>query len=228
MRSQAERAFVWAGGTVFVASLIATAWLYTFHFGAAEPFHGWRPVAVDAVLLSIFASHHSVFARDAVKTRLARVIPGHLLRSVYVWVASLLLIAVCASWRRVGGELYRTSSVVYLCAVAADLVGVWLIAQSVRALSALELAGIRTAVRDEPLTYGGVYGFVRHPLYLGWMLIVFVTPHLTGDRLAFAVLTTAYLWIAIPWEERALERSHGNAYRQYKNRVRWRVVPGVY
>jgi len=228
MLSLFERAFVWTGGAIFVASLIVTAWLYTLQLGVTEPFHGWTPVIIDALLMTLFAAHHSVFARDAVKNGLARLIPDRLLRSVYVWVASLLLIAVCAGWQRVGGDLYRTAGPLYVCAVAIDLLGVWMIARSVRALSALELAGIRASEPGEPLTFNGVYGFVRHPLYLGWMLIVFVTPHMTGDRLAFALLTTVYLWIAIPWEERALERSHGEAYRRYKQQVRWRVVPGVY
>src|SRR5262249_41028582 len=74
----------------------------------------------------------------------------------------------------------------------------------------------------------GAYGLVRHPLYLGWILMVFGTPHLTGDRLLFAAVTSAYLLVAIPWEERSLEVAFGDAYRQYKQRVRWRVLPYVY
>src|SRR5262245_11638142 len=137
-----ERAFVWIGGALFVASLLVTAWLYTLRFAGTEPFNGWQPVMVDAVLLTVFAFHHSVFARDSVKGRLSLVIPDRLLRSVYVWVASLLLIVVCAGWQRVGGEVYRTSGLIYVGAVMVDLLGVWLIARSVRALSPLELAGI--------------------------------------------------------------------------------------
>jgi methanethiol S-methyltransferase len=228
MGSPAERAFVWTGGALFVGSLALTAWTFCIRFGAAEPFRGWYAIALDAVSLSIFACHHSLFARDAVKARLMRTVPGHLLRSVYVWVASLLLIALGVGWQTVGGELYRSAGVVYAACVAIDLLGVWLIARSVRALSALELAGIRPSTPSDELTFDGVYGFVRHPLYLGWMLITFVTPHMTGDRLVFALLTTAYLWVAMPWEERALERTHGDAYRRYKQHVRWRVVPGVY
>ena len=69
---------------------------------------------------------------------------------------------------------------------------------------------------------------MRHPLYLGWVLIVFGVSHLTGDRLAFAIITTAYLVVAIPWEERLLEDVFGDQYARYKQNVRWRLVPFVY
>jgi protein-S-isoprenylcysteine O-methyltransferase Ste14 len=58
--------------------------------------------------------------------------------------------------------------------------------------------------------------------------MVFGTGHLTGDRLAFAIMTTAYLFIAVPWEERSLEQAFADEYRTYKKHVRWRIVPYVY
>ena len=69
---------------------------------------------------------------------------------------------------------------------------------------------------------------VRHPLYSGWMLATFVTPHLTGDRLAFAALTSIYLVIAMPWEERSLRAAFGEAYARYAAEVAWRVIPFIY
>jgi protein-S-isoprenylcysteine O-methyltransferase Ste14 len=106
--------------------------------------------------------------------------------------------------------------------------GLWLIARSVSRIDALELAGIRSAARSETLQIAGPYRWVRHPLYLGWILLVFGTAHMTGDRLAFAVISTAYLLIAIPWEERSLRQAFGPAYADYQRAVHWRVVPFVY
>ena len=60
------------------------------------------------------------------------------------------------------------------------------------------------------------------------MLTVFGTTHLTGNRLAFAVISGGYLVAAIPFEERSLERAFGNQYRQYRQRVRWRILPFIY
>ena len=79
-----------------------------------------------------------------------------------------------------------------------------------------------------PLVTTGLYGFVRHPLYFSWMLLVFAAPYMTMTRLTFAVLSTSYLAIAIPFEERALIRVFGTQYREYQRRVRWRMLPGVY
>ena len=74
----------------------------------------------------------------------------------------------------------------------------------------------------------GLYGFVRHPLYFSWLLVVFGTPHMTMTRLTFAVVSSAYLGFAIPFEERGLIRVFGDDYRRYQRQVRWRMLPGVY
>jgi protein-S-isoprenylcysteine O-methyltransferase Ste14 len=112
-----------------------------------------------------------------------------------------------------------------------QLAGVWFTAQSAGAIDPLELAGIRQAARAESakgLQFGGPYRVVRHPIYLGWIMIVFGATRMTGDRLTFALLTTTYLLLAIPWEEQALEQSFGSEYLKYKQHVRWRVLPYIY
>ena len=223
-----ERSFVWAGGVAFVSALALTGWWFAVWLGRAMPFVGWAPVAYDALLFSIFAVHHSLLARPSMKAALARIVPERLLRSIYVWVASVLLVGVCLFWRPVGGEVIRVTGAGAILNAAAQLAGVILIALSVRAISALELAGIRPNRPAVGLQITGPYHLVRHPLYLGWVLVVFGAAHWTGDRLAFAVISTLYLVLAVPWEERSLEHEFGEAYRQYKRRVRWRIVPYVY
>jgi len=224
-----ERGFVWAGGAMFVASLAFTAWSYTMWLGKDRTLTGWMSIVIDGLLLTMFALHHSVFAREPIKNRLASLIPTRLLRSVYVWVASSLLFIMNWFWQPVGGTIYRVTGWPSWIFALVQLAGVAMIAQSARAIDPLELAGIRNPkVTDVELQTGGVYGLVRHPLYFGWALSVFGAAHMTGDRLTFAVLTTTYLLIAIPWEERSLEREFGQAYRLYKQAVRWRILPFVY
>jgi len=224
----ASRAFVWLGGGVFVASLAYCMWWYLFVLATVRPGLSWPALAIDVVLLSIFSVHHSVLAREGVKARIARRLPADLLRSVYVWTASLLLIVVCACWAPVGGDLYRIAGPWAVANAGIQLYGIWLIAQSVRGIDPLELAGIRRERARGPLQVGGPYALVRHPLYFGWVLAVFGAAHMTGDRLAFAALTTLYLVIAVPWEERSLVKSFGEDYRRYARRVRWRIVPFIY
>lgn len=222
-----DRAFVWTGGALFVASLTLCAWWYLVPLGRVTALDVWPALADDVVVFGIFALHHSLFARDAVKRGLAR-IPPQRLRSIYVWTASLLLALVCVLWRGIGGQLYDAAGAAAGAGVVVQLTGVALIARAVGRIDPLELAGIRAAQRPDALQMDGPYRLVRHPLYLGWMLAVFGTPHMTGDRLAFALLTSLYLVAAVPLEERSLRRSFGEAYTRYARDVRWRIIPLVY
>ena len=224
----AARVFVWLGGALFVTALGATAWCYAVVLARPLPRSGWGSFAVDAALMTIFALHHSVFARERIKDAVARRFPPALLRSLYVWVASVLLLLVCALWRPVGGEIYRAPGMLALALTALQLAGFWITARGVARIDPLELAGIRPPRQSEGLQVSGPYRWVRHPVYLGWALMVLGAAHMTGDRLAFAVLTTLYLVVAIPWEERALRRAFGDDYRQYMRRVRWRMLPFIY
>ena len=86
----------------------------------------------------------------------------------------------------------------------------------------------RPAAASKALQIDGPYHWVRHPVYLGWLLIVFGAAHLTRDRLAFATISSVYLFLAVPWEERALRQSYGQAYARYERQVKWRIIPFVY
>jgi protein-S-isoprenylcysteine O-methyltransferase Ste14 len=221
-----ERLIAWAGGAVFVASLALAAWWYGVWLGRAAPFAGWPPLASDATLFLVFAAHHSALARPSMQALVGRVCPARLLRTLYVWTASVLLIAVCLLWQPIGGDVYGTTRAPAYVHAALAAAGVLLIVLSVRAIDPLELAGIRPS--HSGLQIAGPYRLVRHPLYLGWMLVVFAPPHMTGDRLLFAIISSAYVLVAIPWEERTLEDTFGEAYVSYRRHVRWRVIPYVY
>jgi protein-S-isoprenylcysteine O-methyltransferase Ste14 len=229
-----SKLWAWTGGALFVAALAVTGWTFVRVWSADRAFAGAAAIGVDVGLLVLFAVHHSVFARTWAKRAVALAVPDRLMRSVYVWIASVLLIAVCLLWQPVGGTLYDDAGALRVAHVLVQLAGVWLIARAVGAIDALDLAGIRQVMTSRPspaaagLQVRGPYRLVRHPLYLGWVLIVFGPAHLTGDRLLFAVVTTAYLAIAVPWEERSLEAEFGDEYVRYRQHVRWRIVPYVY
>src|SRR6266536_777099 len=220
-------AFVWLGGAIFVGSLAFCAYTYAITWAAGAVFHP-AALAIDAALFSVFALHHSLFARDPVKRWLSRAVPESLLRSVYVWFASALLIAVCTAWQPVGGELYRHSGFPAVVHALVQLLGVLIIVAGVRVIDPLELAGIRQHPGPASLQIVGPYRWVRHPVYSGWVLLTFGAAHMTGDRLAFAAISTFYLLIAMPFEERSLRMSFGAAYDEYRRRVRYRIAPYVY
>jgi protein-S-isoprenylcysteine O-methyltransferase Ste14 len=211
-----------------VTSLLVCGWWFLVVLGRPNGDGGWPSLRFDLILFTIFALHHTIFARAGVKRALTALVPPHLLRSVYVWIASVLLILVCLLWRPIGGELYDATGWRAVAHAAVQAAGLLLIVQSVRAIDPLELAGIRPPANTGGLQMDGVYRLVRHPLYLGWILIVFGAAHMTRDRLFFAAISSLYLVLAIPWEERSLVAAFGDEYSRYQRLVRWRVIPFLY
>lgn len=222
-----ERLFRWAGGAAFVGALAFCAYTFVFVWSRDADFNG-AAIATDALLFTVFATHHSVFAREPVKRRITRLVTDRLLRSSYVWIASLLLMSVCGLWQTIGGEVYDVAGWRAAAHAGVQVAGLLLIAGAVRKIDALELAGIREHTEQQPLQITGPYRLVRHPIYLGWLLATFGAAHMTTDRLLFAGISALYLVIAMPIEERALRRYFGETYKGYADRVRWRVVPYIY
>jgi methanethiol S-methyltransferase len=224
------RLFVWLGGAIFVGSLSVCVWWFLVVLGRPARPAGAAPWIWDVLLFSTFAAHHTVFAREGVKRWLASAVPAELIRSVYVWTASLLLILVCLMWRPIGGELFDVRGWGAILLAVVQLAGVALIARAVATIDPLELAGIRIHASSGPEAFqvGGPYRLVRHPLYLGWLMATLGAAHMTGDRFLFALVTAAYLFAAVPFEERSLVRSFGDDYARYQRQVRWRIVPFIY
>jgi methanethiol S-methyltransferase len=233
--SAAARLWAWTGAAVFAGSLAYFLVRYATWFG--QPVDGAisiGAVVVDLLLFSAFALHHSVFARERVRAWVARSVPAGLERSHYVWMASVLFIGVCALWQPVAGVVWSVGPPAAWAIVAVQVAGLLLAFMSAAVIDVLDLAGVRTvpANRDHASTVEfkttGPYGWVRHPIYAGWFLLVFAVPTMTMTRLVFAVVSCVYVLIAIPFEERSLLRSAGDAYRHYMSRVRWKLLPGVY
>jgi hypothetical protein len=238
------------GGLLFfLESLLYFVYRYVVVFGreVSGPV-GPRAIAVDVTLFSVFALHHSLFARDGFRKLITRLV-GVLERSFYVWVASALFIAVCALWRPVAGVAWRVDQpgLAWLIATA-QIVGIWLSLRSAALIDIRELSGLKQVDNagrafsdagrvpsDSPEISGpsefntrGPYGWVRHPIYSGWFLIVLAVPTMTMTRLVFAVTSVLYLLIAIPFEERSLRRSSNGAYDRYMRQVPWKLVPRLF
>lgn len=228
------RALAWLGGGVFVASLGLFAWCYAVRYSRleADPAAGRAgAIATNLALFTVFALHHSVMARAGAKRWLTRHIPPALERTTYVWLGSLLFAWTCLAWQTVPGLLYRIQGPARYVCVGLQLIGGWLTFRSAGVIDALELAGIRQAMGWPTVpTFKviGPYHLVRHPIYLGWIVITFGTPTMTATTLTFAIISTLYLAVAIPFEERSLVETFGDEYRAYQARVRWRMVPWIY
>jgi protein-S-isoprenylcysteine O-methyltransferase Ste14 len=225
VNSAAKQAVRVLGLALFIASLALLAWWWARVAGHDRPGGGWTAAGANAALFTAFALHHSVLARSSAKRLVERLVPSEFVRTTYVVVASLLLGTVCVFWQPVGGLLFSATGVVAALLLSVQLLGVAIAVLAVRRISVRELAGLADPTMPDQLQSGGPYRLVRHPLYLGWVLFFFFTPHMTADRLLFAAISTLYLVIAMPFEEAALAKQFGNRYVQYRRSVRWRLIP---
>lgn len=232
-RSRAGVAVAWLGGAAFVAALAVYVHFFAVRLATPGP-PAWPPLpalAWNALLFAGFAAHHSVMARAGAKLWLARHLPAAYERTAYVWVAAILLVLVTRLWQRVPGVVYTLSGPGALALHGLQAFGVVLTVAAARVLRATDLAGIRQALGQDGRNDVRIvwpYTLVRHPIYLGWALTVLAAPTMTVDRLWWAAISTAYLVIATPWEERSLSAAVGPAYQAYCRQVRWRMVPGLY
>lgn len=182
---------------------------------------------INALLLGIFAVQHSVMARPAFKRWWTRIVPPAAERSTYVLFSSLALILLFALWEPMGGVIWSITNPTGQ-AIAWGLYGLgWaILLYATFAINHFDLFGLRqswAAFRGRepaPLKFvqPWIYRVVRHPLYVGWLLIVWATPVMTIAHLVFALLATGYILIGIQLEERDLADMHPE-YRDYKKRV---------
>ncbi len=187
-----------------------------------------RGIAIDAALLGLFAVQHSVMARKWFKERWTRIVPQALERSTYVLFSSAALLLVFWQWRPLGGVVWTVQNPVGRMVILALFAFGWsLVLVSTFLINHFDLFGLRQVwlvLRGKPyvaLHFGtpGPYRLVRHPLYVGWFFAFWMTPLITFAHLLFAIATTAYILIAIQFEERDLVREHGEAYEEYRRRV---------
>lgn len=173
-------------------------------------------VVIDAVLLSLFALHHSVLARPAVKQRWTRIVPAHLERSAYVLVASLLLALAFWQWRPIPHVVWEVHNVVGRSVLWTVFALGWVIVVAMTfAIDHFDLTGIsqvRYHVRGSApaapdLRVPLPYRIVRHPMMTGFLIAFFATPRMTAGHLLFAGLSGAYIVVAVHFEERDLART---------------------
>ena len=195
----------------------------------------WPALLIDAGLLLLFAVQHSVMARPAFKELLTQFIPEAAERSTYVLLSSVLLIALFAYWQPIGGVIWNFTNPLVRNAMCAIFgLGFALVFVATLLINHFDLFGMRQVALylvRKPYTYLEFrtplfYRYVRHPLYVGWLTFFWATPTMTGAHLLFAVLTSAYILMAIRWEERDLITVHGSKYLEYQKRVP-KLVPSL-
>jgi len=181
-------------------------------------------LAIDLGLLGLFAVQHSVMARPAFKRWWTRIVPEAAERSVYVLLSSLALVALFAWWQPIGGVIWNTEGLARAIVIGIYLFGWALLLYTTFLIDHFDLFGLRQVwnrIRgnsyEPPKFYTpSLYKVVRHPLYIGWLTIFWAAPTMTVAHLVFAITTTAYILIAIQFEEHDLVDAFGERYIEYR------------
>ncbi len=186
-----------------------------------------RALLIDLGLLLLFAIQHSVMARRGFKNLITRVVPVEVERSTYVLVSSVALLLLFWKWQPLGGTVWTIENSLGCGVLYGGYAFGWLLVLAATfAINHFDLFGLRQVWRhfqgqpQKKLRFATplFYKFVRHPLYVGWLCVFWITPTMTVTHLLFAVATTAYILVAIRFEERDLMREHPE-YAEYRRHV---------
>jgi len=200
--------------------------------GAAGPLGA--ALAIDTALLILFGLQHSLMARPGFKAWWTRFVPPPIERSTYVLASSAALIAIFAFWRPIPQPVWHTEGATAALLTAGLFAGVGMVLLSTLLIDHFDLFGLRQVVlhfRGQPyeekrFATPFLYKWIRHPLYVGWLMTFWIAPTMSAGHFLFALVMTAYILVAIPFEERDLLRALGEPYHRWRSRTP-RFVPRI-
>ena len=183
---------------------------------------------INFALIALFGIQHTVMARPAFKERWTKIVPKSIERSTYVLISSVLLILLYWQWRPMGGVIWEAEAVWaqnILWAVFCG--GFLLVLMTTFVIDHFDLFGLRQvwlnlrkkSYTDLRFKVTLFYKFVRHPMYIGWIMSFWGTPRMTAGHMLFALGMTTYILIAIRYEERDLVKFLGDDYARYREKV---------
>ena len=214
------------------------AWMAAFvgnlGFGVIPTIDGPRAgslasaIVVNALLIAVFGVQHSVMARPGFKRWWTCFVPQPIERATYVLASCVVLALLMWQWRPVGGVVWDVTNPIGKWSLHGLFAVGWLMVPTVSLfINHFDLFGTRQVwlhLRGQdyehlPFRTPLAYRFVRHPLYVGWLIAFWATPTMTVAHFVFAIGMSAYIFVAVPLEERDLVSHFGETYARYRQRV---------
>lgn len=212
---------------VYMAGFVGNIWVPK-SIDAPAGGHATQAVAINLLLVGLFAVQHSVMARPAFKRLWTRWVPQPIERATYVWFANAVTMLLMWQWRPIALVVWDAEQPVVRGVLWTLFAAGWLAVPLVTVLlHHFDLFGTRQVwlfwrnqpCNDLPFRTPAAYAHVRHPLYLGWSLAFWATPTMTVGHALFAASLTAYMILAAIVEERDLVNHFGRQYEDYRRRV---------
>ena len=183
---------------------------------------------VNGLILGLFAVQHCIMARAWFKRRWTKIIPAAAERSTFVLATCLILCLMYWQWRPIPGTVWNIEDPVTATALTVLGFAGWaLVLVATFLIDHFDLFGLKQVIRfarkrthmDPAFKVVSFYRYIRHPLYLGFLMAFWCTPHMTWGHPFFAVMTAGFMLVAVRFEESDLIRAHGDDYRDYRTKV---------
>lgn len=184
---------------------------------------------VNASLIAIFGIQHTVMARQSFKSWWKQIVPPSLERGFYIVISGLLCFLIIWQWKSIEGYVWQISpeSVAYKILYGIYFFGILFLVSSSFILNHFELFGLQQTYLElkkkapakaifKEILY---YKIIRHPIYLGFLMIIWSAPNMSMTHLSLSVLFTIYILIGSAYEEKDLAKEFGSTYSDYQKRV---------
>ena len=207
----------------FVGNVVVTHSIDTSAAGAAGP-----AVVIDLGLIILFGLQHSIMARPTFKRVWTKIVPEPIERATYVLASCVVTAVLIWGWRTVDVVVWDVESPVGRGILWVLFGTGWFMVPAVSLLiNHFDLFGTRQVwlhlrgrgYTSLPFRKPSIYSQIRHPLYVGWMILFWAAPRMTVGHLIFAAGMSAYILIAIVFEERNLVEHFGSEYEAYQREV---------